>query len=203
MVGEILFVIAILGCLAIPVTYYVIVAPANPKPIVTKKPSIDTTKLVMRYTPYVSYQETASQWSGYQTISKEDLSELGFTGIQSELLFHLTEKTCLGGFSLASGILPDWDILRSSEITEPLIGEKYLAIDIIVADEYRGQGLADYMVRKIVQSHGPIRHLMWNAGTENEASLKLARRYGFVSFATTTEPDNSTTIHLIRKAGGR
>jgi GNAT superfamily N-acetyltransferase len=81
--------------------------------------------------------------------------------------------------------------------------KKYLAIDIVVADEYRGQGLADYMVRKIVQSHGPIRHLMWNAGTENEASLKLARRYGFVSFATTTEPDNSTTIHLIRKAGGR
>ena len=203
MVGEILLVIAILGCLAIPVTYYVMVAPANPKPMVTKKPSIDTTKLVMRYTPYVSYQETASQWSGYQTISKEDLSELGFTGIQSELLFHLTEKTCLGGFSLASGILPDWDILRSSEITEPLIGEKYLAIDIIVADEYRGQGLADYMVRKIVQSHGPIRHLMWNAETENTASLKLAKRYGFVEFATTKDTDGGTTIHLIRKAGGR
>lgn len=203
MLGELLLTIAVLGCLAIPVAYYIVVAPKNPKPVDEDKGPIDLSRTVLRYTPYNTYQQTASQWSGYQTISKEDLAELGFTGIQSELLFNLTENKCLGGFSLATGTLPDWGILRSSEITEPLIGEKYLAIDIIVADEYRGQGLADYMVRKIVQSHGPIRHLMWNAGTENEASLKLARRYGFVSFATTTEPDNSTTIHLIRKAGGR
>ena len=41
------------------------------------------------------------------------------------------------------------------------------------------------------------------AETDNTASLKLAKRYGFVEFATTEDTDGGTTIHLIRKAGGR
>ena len=173
------------------------------KPKVVTEPLFDFQNLVSRYTPYTDYQQVAALWSGYQTISKEDLNELGFNHIQSELLYKTSDNVCVGGFCLAGGVIQDWPLLQSSERVAPLIGEKYLAVDIIVADDYRRKGLADYMVRKIVQSYGPLRHLMWNAGTENTASLKLAKRYGFVEFATTEDTDGGTTIHLIRKAGGR
>ena len=173
------------------------------KPMVVTEPLFDFQNLVLRYTPYTTYQRVAAMWSGYQTISKEDLNELGFDHIQSELLYKTKDNVCVGGFSLAGGVIQDWPLLQSSEHVAPLIGEKYLAVDIIVADDYRRKGLADYMVRKIVRSYGPLRHLMWNAETENTASLKLAKRYGFVEFATTEDTDGGTTIHLIRKAGGR
>ena len=148
-------------------------------------------------------QRMAALWSGYQTISKKDLNELGFDRVQSELLYTTKDNVCVGGFCLAGGVIQDWPLMQSSEHVAPLIGEKYLAVDIIVADDYRRKGLADYMVRKIVRSYGPLRHLMWNAETDNTASLKLAKRYGFVEFATTKDTDGGTTIHLIRKAGGR
>ena len=173
------------------------------KPKVVTEPLFDFQNLVSRYTPYIDYQQVAALWGGYQTISKEDLNELGFNHIQSELLYKTNDNVCVGGFCLAGGVIQDWPLLQSSERVAPLIGEKYLAVDIIVADDYRRKGLADYMVRKIVRSYGPLRHLMWNAGTENTASLKLAKRYGFVEFATTEDTDGGTTIHLIRKAGGR
>ena len=173
------------------------------KPKVVTEPLFDFQNLVSRYTPYIDYQQVAALWGGYQTISKEDLNELGFNHIQSELLYKTNDNVCVGGFCLAGGVIQDWPLLQSSERVAPLIGEKYLAVDIIVADDYRRKGLADYMVRKIVRSYGPLRHLMWNAETENTASLKLAKRYGFVEFATTEDTDGGTTIHLIRKAGGR
>lgn len=191
--------LTILTTILLSVTHYVVktLKLLSPKEEKEKLPA-----MVFRYTSYKDYLSTCSKWSGHEPISSADLSSLGFTGISSELLYNLETGEAIGGFSLAIGVIEDWPIIRESEYISPLIDSKYMAIDIIVADEHRKKGLADYMVRKIIQSYGPYRHLMWNASNENEASLKLAKRYGFVAFATTVEEDNSTITHLIRKAGG-
>ena len=191
--------LTMLTSILLSVTYYVVktLKHLSPKEEKEKLPA-----MVFRYTSYKDYLKICSGWSGHEPISSEALGELGFTGISSELLYDLKTGEAMAGFSLASGIIEDWPIIRESEYISPLIDSKYMAVDIIVADEHRKKGLADYMVRKIIQSYGHYRHLMWNASNENEASLKLAKRYGFVAFATTVEEDNSTTTHLIRKAGG-
>ena len=139
---------------------WLIVNSIKRKPKVVTEPLFDFQNLVLRYTPYTTYQRMAALWSGYQTISKKDLNELGFDRVQSELLYTTKDNVCVGGFCLAGGVIQDWPLLQSSEHVAPLIGEKYLAVDIIVADDYRRKGLADYMVRKIVRSYGPLRHLM-------------------------------------------
>ncbi len=189
-----------LTAVLLSVTYYVVKAlkGMSPKEDKEKLPA-----MVLRYTSYNDYLNACSQWSGHEPIALSALEELGFSGISSELLHNLKTGEAMGGFSLAVGVVEDWPIIKESDLVSPLIGSKYMAIDVIVADQYRKRGLADYMVRKIVQSYGPYRHLMWNADADNEASLKLAKRYGFVAFATTVEDDDHSVIHLIRKAGGR
>lgn len=191
------FVFGLLGCIWV----YLYNKRSTEKPTIPGK--MDPQELVLRYTGYEEYQLQCMQWSGYEDISLADLQEMGFTQTQCELLFHRGTNLPVGGFGLATGFLPDWPLIKDSDITARLVGSKFSAIDVIVGDDYRRQGLADYMVRKIVQSYGGLRHLMWNAHSTNEASLRLAKRYGFVEFANTIEPDSTTVIHLIRKAGGR
>ena len=84
---------------------WLIVNSIKRKPKVVTEPLFDFQNLVLRYTPYTTYQRMAALWSGYQTVSKKDLNELGFDRVQSELLYTTKDNVCVGGFCLAGGVL--------------------------------------------------------------------------------------------------